>query len=802
MTKKDISLKVREADPNLVGKKIVTIDIDTKKNLGLSHEDYVIIKGKRETISQVWPARPLDEGSGIIRMDSFARKNVGVGIGDMVTIRKGEISEAKSVILAPLQVIKMNGTSYNRLLKKQYLDRAVTAGEELIFSVFGSPIVLIVQKTIPKGFVKITEGTEIEVLETPTSPENIKVSKVSYEDIGGLGKQLFKIREMIELPLRHPELFRRVGAEPPKGILMYGPPGTGKTMLAKAVSNEANAHFILINGPSIMTKYVGGAEERLRNIFKEAQENAPAIIFIDEIDAIAPVREEVSSDVEKRVVAQLLGLMDGLEARGEVIVIAATNRPNSVDPALRRPGRFDRELEIGVPDLQGRQEILQILTRNMPFEPPLKRSYINDKILDFENKVIDLEKKNETEKDDATKKQTTYQIETLEKQINSLKTILNKMTEISVDEYPEMLEKYGDNHIINLKQTFTEGMVHEISSLTHGFVGADLAALTKEAAIQAIRRILPAINIEDETIEQEILDTLKITLDDFVNALKEVQPSALREVFVEIPNVRWDDIGALDNVKKELKKAVEWPLKHPEEFRKIGIEPIKGVLLYGPPGTGKTMIAKAIANECEANFISVKGPELFSKWLGESERTIKKIFLKARQTSPCIVFFDEIDAIATRRGGVEDGGTSARVVNQLLTELDGLTSSKGVVFVAATNRLNAIDTALMRPGRIDKLIYLPLPDESDRLDILTRITRNMKLDKTIDMKKWSEKTDGFSGAELAALVRDAGLAALEKSSMQAELIKDDDIIDAYDKLRKEQQEIKKEEDKSEYNYIR
>lgn len=802
MTKKEISLKVREADPNLVGKKIVAIDIDTKKNLGLSHEDYVIIKGKREAIAQVWPARPLDEGSGIIRMDSFARKNVGVSIGDMVTVSKAEVNEAKSIILAPLQVLKMNGTGYNRLLKKQYLERAVTAGEELIFSIFGSPIVLIVQKTIPKGFVKITENTEIEVLETPTSPENLKVSKVAYEDIGGLGKQLGKIRELIELPLRHPELFQKLGVEPPKGILMYGPPGTGKTMLAKAVSNEANAHFILINGPSIMTKYVGGAEERLRAIFKEAQENAPAIIFVDEIDAIAPVREEVSSDVEKRVVAQLLGLMDGMEARGDIIVIAATNRPNSVDPALRRPGRFDRELEIGVPDRQGRFEILQICSRIMPLEPALKLGYISDKILDLKSKTLDIEKKQDIENCNINPKLNKQQIETIEKQMNSLNIILSRLNEVTPEQYEEIIEQYADDHIINLRQIFKEGMIKEIAGLTHGFVGADLAALTKEAAIQAIRRILPMINIEDQCINPEILESLRITIDDFINALKEVQPSALREVFVEIPNVRWDDIGALEHVKKELKKAVEWPLKYPEEFKRLGVEPIKGVLLYGPPGTGKTMLAKAIANECESNFISVKGPELFSKWLGESERTIKKIFLKARQTSPCIVFFDEIDAIATKRGSSEDGGTSARVVNQLLTELDGLTTSKGVIFVAATNRLSAIDNALIRPGRIDKLIYLPLPTKIERLDILQKITRNMRFSDKIDFEAWAEKTDGFSGAELSALVRDAGLFALENAKcMQVDEISEEDLLEAYNKFLKEQ-ELKKEDEKPEINYIR
>jgi len=714
--KKEIALKVMEADPNVVGKKIVAIDIDTKKNLGLSHGDCIVVKGKRETVAQVWPARPMDEGSGIIRMDSFTRKNAGVNIGDMITVRVAELEEGKKVTFAPTQSLKFNGSGYTRLLKKQYLGKPMMPGEEIMFSIFGSPIVLIVQKTNPKGMILIDEACEIEVLETPTSPETGILTKASYEDIGGLGRQVEKVRELIERPLKHPELFRTLCVEPPKGILLHGPPGTGKTLLAKAVSCEANAHFVVINGPEIMSKYVGGAEERLRAKFKEAQENAPAIIFIDEIDAIAPVREEVSGDVEKRVVAQLLGLMDGLEARGELIVIGATNRPNSVDPALRRPGRFDREIEIGVPDKNGRIEILQILTRNVP----------------------------------------------MEKDVN-----------------------------VNL-----------LAEITHGFVGADLSALVKEAGMQAIKRYLPGIDEAKETVEPAVLENLKLEELDFINALKEVRPSALREVFIEVPNVKWDDVGALDDIKNELKKAVEWPLKYAKELENLGIKPLKGVLLHGPPGTGKTMLAKAIARESESNFISVKGPELFSQWLGESERAIRKVFQKARQTSPCIIFFDELDAIATNRGQVEDSGASMRVVNQLLTELDGLTTSSGVVFIAATNRLNAIDHALLRPGRIDKILYTPLPNKTGRYDILCKVTSKMKLCADVNIENWSEITEGFSGASLSALVQEAGLIALERSGMKAKEITNDDFSKAYEKIAEKTEQTKEQEPEKEYNYIR
>ncbi len=712
------TLKVMESDPNLVGKKIVAIDNDTRASLGLKANDYVIIKGKKETLGKIWASRPNDEGNEIIRMDSFTRKNAGVTIGDTVTIKKAKLEIAKKVTFAPLQEVNFPQGSYARLLKKNFLDKPIIVGEEIMFAIFGSPIILVVQSTQPKGAVLITDNTEVELLTTPTDPNDVSVPRISYEDIGGIKKQLGKIREMIELPLKHPELFNKVGVEPPKGVLLYGPPGTGKTLIAKAVASETNAHFCLINGPSIMSRYVGGSEDKLRAIFKEAQENSPAIIFIDEIDAIAPIREEVSGEVEKRVVAQLLSIMDGLEARGQVIVIAATNRPNSIDPALRRPGRFDREIEIGAPDKEGRKEILDILTRDVPLS--------KDFDLDF------------------------------------------------------------------------------VLSMTHGFVGADLAALVKEAAMQSIRRSINTeiINLNCEEIPLEELEKIEIKKDDFDKALLEVRPSALREVFVEVPDIRWDDIGGLDTVKKEVKKMVEWPLKYYDSFDKAGIPPIKGILLYGPPGTGKTMLAKAIANECEANFISIKGPEIFSKWLGESEKAIRNIFMKARQTSPCIVFFDEIDAVAPKRL-LDTNQTTYRVVNQLLTEIDGLTGSKGVVFLAATNKLHNLDNALLRPGRIDLLLNIGLPEETERLDILKRLSKKMLIEKEDDLKYVAKESKDFSGADLNGVLREAALISLEASEMKPIPITINDFKKAIARIKISKEKSDDDEDKEDgNNYIR
>ncbi len=676
-----MTLKVMEADPNNVGKKLVALDVDTRNVLGLGPNDCVYIKAKKETLAKIWPARPSDEGTQIIRMDSFTRKNAGISLGDAVTVKKANVAVAKKVTFAPTQEINASIDQYTRNVKKNFLMKPVMSGEEVMFSVFGSPVFLIVQSTQPKGPVLINDETEVLLLNEVVDPNTTNVCQVSYDDIGGIKKQLGKIREMIELPLRHPEFFEHLGVEPPKGVLLYGPPGTGKTLIAKAVATESGAHIITLKGPEIMSRYVGGAEEKLRAMFKEADENAPAIIFIDEIDAIAPIREEVSGDVEKRVVAQLLSLMDGMEARGQVIVIAATNRPNSIDTALRRPGRFDREIEIGVPDRDGRKEIIEILSRSIPLDD------------DFN---IDL-----------------------------------------------------------------------LVSKTHGFVGADLSALVKEAAMQALRRNLVDYELSSAEVPQEDLDQIKINMTDFDNALLEVRPSGLRELFVEVPDVHWEHIGGLDSTKHELKKMVEWPLKYYDVFDKAGVPPTKGILLYGPPGTGKTMLAKAIANECESNFISIKGPEIFSKWLGDSERMIRNIFLKARQTAPCIVFFDEIDAVAPKRV-FDTNQTTYRVVNQLLTEIDGLTSAKGVVFLAATNKLHNLDTALLRPGRIDLCLNIGLPEEKERLDILTKLSNKMQLENKDLLLKVAKETDGFSGADLNGILREAALLTLEKNNMNPE----------------------------------
>jgi len=630
-------------------------------------------------------------------MDSYIRFNAGVSLGDTVTVRKCEITEAKEVILAPTQEVKIIAPGYNRILKKNFLGRPLTKGDTIMLSVFGSAFIYRVIDTKPKGIVKVTDMTNFILREKPVKDELEGIPTISYEDIGGLEEQIQKVREMVELPMRHPELFRKLGIIPPKGVLLYGPPGTGKTLLAKAVAHETNAHFITINAPEIMSKFVGEAEERVRQIFKEAEDNAPSIIFIDEIDSIAPKRDEVVGEVERRVVAQLLALMDGLEARGNVIVMAATNRVNALDEALRRPGRFDREIEFGVPDEKGRKQILVIHTRGMP----------------------------------------------LAKDVN--------------------LEK--------------------IAEITHGFVGADLEALAKEAAMRALRRYLPEINLEEETIPVEVLEKLEVKKADFEEALNDVQPSALREIAIQIPNVRWTDIGGLDEAKKELKQTVEWPLSHPESFNEMGVSPPKGVLLYGPPGTGKTLLAKAVATESKANFISVKGPELLSMFVGESEKAIRKIFRKARQVSPAIIFFDEIDSIAIKRGFSFDSGVSSRVLDQLLTELDGITQLKNIVFIAATNRPDLVDQALLRPGRIDKFIKIDPPDEKTRVEIFKVHTRKVPLAKDVDLKELAKKTEGFSGADIEALVRETALFVLDSNKLKPREIKMQDFEKIIQKIR-------------------
>ena len=630
MSQNTTTLKVLEAYTRDVGRGVARIDYDSMDSLSASTGDVVEIKGKRKTVAKCLPLYPSDEGKGIIRVDGLVRNNAGIAIGDAVVVRKIKAVPAEKVVVAPLEAIPP--------IDERYLADALESvplikGDNVMVPYFGGRLTFQVIGVTPgpgADAVLVTQKTVFHIAERGETLRG--VPQVTYEDIGGLKDESQKVREMIELPLRHPEIFEKLGIEAPKGILLYGPPGTGKTLLAKAVANESSAHFISISGPEIMSKFYGESEARLREIFKETKEKAPSIIFIDEIDSIAPKREEVTGEVERRVVSQLLSLMDGLEARGKVIVIAATNRPNAIDPALRRPGRFDREIEIKVPDKRGRLEILQIHARNMPLDSDVNQE--------------------------------------------------------------------------------------KIASVTHGFVGADLEYLCKEAAMKCLRRLLPELNLEDEKINPEVLNKLIVTMNDFDNAIKEVMPSAMREVYLESPDVKWSDIGGLDEVKRELQEAVEWPLRYPDLYTQLDHSMPKGILMHGPSGTGKTMLAKAVATESEANFISVKGPELLSKWVGESERGIREIFRRARQAAPCVVFFDEVDSIAPVRGLGGDSMVTERVVSQLLTEMDGIHSLNGVVTIAATNRSDMIDPALLRPGRFDRIVYVPLPDKTTRKKII------------------------------------------------------------------------------------
>jgi len=671
----ELKLRVAEAPARDVGRSIARLDLESMRKINVTTGDIIEIIGKRVTAATVWPAYPQDEGKGLIRMDAITRKNAGVGIGDYVTVRRASVKKASRVVLAPTQYIRyMLPEDY---VKNALLGRPISRGDIVQIPTVYEAITLVATSVSPTGIVVIDRKTEIVIRPEPAKEIELAVPEVTYDDIGDLKEELQKVREMIELPLRYPELFRHLGIEPPKGVLLYGPPGTGKTLIAKAVANEAGAHFIAINGPEIMSKFYGESERRLREAFEEAEKNAPSIIFIDELDAVAPKREEVSGEVERRVVAQLLTLMDGLKTRGQVIVIGATNRPDAIDPALRRPGRFDREIEIGIPDREGRKEILQVHTRNMPLAED-----------------VDLD---------------------------------------------------------------------ELADITYGYVGADLAALCKEAAMRALRRVLPELDFEKSEIPPEIFEKLKVTRADFMDAFKSITPTALREVMVQVPNVHWDDIGDLDQVKQQLKEMVEWPLKHPEMFSRMGIEPPKGILLFGPPGCGKTLLAKAVATESEANFIAVRGPEVLSKWVGESEKAIRKVFQKARQAAPCIVFFDEIDSIAPRRGlyGGESGVTE-RLVNQLLTEMDGIEKLKSVVVIAATNRPDILDPALLRPGRFDRVVYVPPPDKKGRLEIFKVHTKNMPLAEDVDLEKLAEITEGYTGADIEAVCREAALNALRE----------------------------------------
>ena len=668
----DLVLRVAESKQRDVGRGKVRIDADAMKAIGVSVGDIIEIEGKRKTAAIVWPAYTEDQGMDIIRMDGLIRKNASVGIGEKVTIRKAEAKVATLVKLAPLSFTITVDSGFVSFVKRRVADMPLVEGDNVLIPVLGQAIPFSVVSTKPAGIVMVTEESSLTILEKPT--EAAKVPRVTYEDIGGLEEPIRKVREMVELPLKHPELFKRLGIDPPKGVLLYGPPGCGKTLLAKVVANETEAYFIAINGPEVMSKFYGESEQKLREFFEEAKQHAPAIIFIDELDAIAPKREEVTGEVEKRVVAQLLALMDGLEARGDVIVIGATNRQNALDPALRRPGRFDREIEIGVPSATERYEIFQVHTRNMPL-----------------TKDVDLK---------------------------------------------------------------------HIASLTHGFVGADIAALCREAAMKSLRRYLPEIDIQQERIPPEIVEKLEIRMEDFESAYKEITPTELREVYVEVPTVRWEDIGGLEEVKQELIEAIEWPLKYPERFKRIGIKPPKGILLFGPPGCGKTLLAKAVASESEANFITVKGPEIFSKWVGESEKAIREVFRRARTAAPAIIFFDEIDSIAPLRwAGQGDSMVTERVISQLLTEMDGLVGLENVVIVGATNRPDIIDPALLRPGRFDRLLYVPEPDNETRMHIFKIHTKGMPL-KDVSLERLTAATRGFAGSDIEAICREAGLMAL------------------------------------------
>ncbi|MFB5623629.1 MAG: CDC48 family AAA ATPase, partial [Nitrosopumilus sp.] len=666
-----LSLKVLEAYTRDVGRGVARIDYDSMDTLNASTGDVIEIKGKRRTVAKCLPLYPSDEGKGIIRIDGLGRNNSGIAIGDTISVRKIKAVAAEKVVVAPLEAIPP--------IDERYLADALESvplikGDNVMVPYFGGRLTFQVIGVNPAAdAVLVTQKTVFHIAEKGETLRG--VPQVTYEDIGGISNEIKKVREMIELPLRHPEIFEKLGIEAPKGVLLYGPPGTGKTLLAKAVANESNAHFISISGPEIMSKFYGESEARLREIFKEAREKAPSIIFVDEIDSIAPKREEVTGEVERRVVSQMLSVMDGLESRGKVIVISATNRPNAIDPALRRPGRFDREIEIKVPDKKGRKDILAIHSRNMPLSDD-----------------VDMEK---------------------------------------------------------------------ISSVSHGYVGADLEYLCKEAAMKCLRRLLPVLNLEEEKLPPETLDKLIVNHEDFQKALIEVTPSGMREVFIENPDVKWEDVGGLEDVKRELQEAVEWPMKYPGLYDKLGHRMPRGILLHGPSGTGKTLLAKAVATQSEANFVSVRGPELLSKWVGESERGIREIFKRARQSAPCVVFFDEIDSIAPIRGAGGETAVTERVVSQLLTELDGMENMHGVIVLAATNRADMIDPALLRPGRFDKIIQIPLPDKESRKSILKINAEKIptvsdeKDPQHIDFEKLSELTDGLSGADTASIANTA-----------------------------------------------
>ncbi|WP_248896236.1 CDC48 family AAA ATPase [Haloplanus halobius] len=682
----EVQLEVAKAYPNDSGRGIARLDPDTLLHLKLSPGDIIEIEGAETTAAKVWRADRQDWNTDTVRIDGFTRQNADVGIGERVTIRKAEATKAEKLVLAPPEEASVQfGSDAAGMVKRQILKRPVV--ERDIVPVMsstnhpfmrspGQAIPLIAVETEPDGVCLVTEDTEVELREEPISGFEKTGGGITYEDIGGLQSEIQRVREMVELPMKHPQIFKKLGIEPPQGVLLHGPPGTGKTLLAKAVANETSASFFSIAGPEIISKYYGESEQQLREIFEDAKDESPSIIFIDELDSIAPKREDVTGEVERRVVAQLLTMMDGLETRGQVIVIAATNRVDSVDPALRRPGRFDREIEIGVPDEGGRKEILQIHTRGMPLSDDVSLDHLADE--------------------------------------------------------------------------------------THGFVGADIESLTKEAAMKALRRYLPEIDLDEEDIPPSLIDRMIVKRDDFGGALNEVEPSAMREVLVELPKITWDDVGGLDDPKQKVKEAVEWPLSSPEKFDRMGVDPPKGVLLYGPPGTGKTLMAKAVANETNANFISVRGPQLLSKWVGESEKAIRQTFRKARQVSPTVIFFDELDSLAPSRGNEVGNNVSERVVNQLLTELDGLEDMEDVMVIAATNRPDMIDPALLRSGRFDRLVFIGEPEQEGREQILKIHTRDSPLAPDVSLREIAEITGGYVGSDLESIAREAAMVALRE----------------------------------------
>ena len=702
-----IILKINEIPQQHVGKGRAIIDPKIIEDQSWNIGQILELTYNKKTYVKLWPALPQEYGTGIIKIDGVTRQNIGAGIDDKISIKSVEAVNAEQITLSPTEKITTDGLQEYMIYN--YLNHVFTNGDSISLNTqVGNKIQFIITNTKPSKPVIVTENT-IFKLGSLTKAIDSSVPRITYDELGGLKNEVQKIREMVELPMRHPEIFDKIGVEAPKGVLLYGPPGTGKTLLAKAVAGETNAHFISLSGPEIMGKHYGESEERIREIFTQAEENSPSIIFIDEIDSIAPKRDEVSGELEKRIVSQLLTLMDGMKSRGKVVVIAATNRPDSIDPALRRPGRFDREVEIGIPDDEGRFDILSIHTRGMP---------INEKV--------------------------------------------------------------------NLKQ---------ISKTTHGFVGADLEVLSKEAAMRSLRRILPEIDLDEDKISSEILQKIEITNNDFREALKEVKPSALREVQVQVPDVSWDDVGGLDELKDELREAVEWPIKHKEAYDYVNVETPKGVLLHGPPGTGKTLIAKALAKMTESNFISIKGPELLSKWVGESEKGVREIFRKARQVAPCIIFLDEVDSLVPRRGsGNSDSHVTENIVSQILTEIDGLEELHNVLIIGATNRLDIVDEALLRPGRFDRIIEVGNPDSKGRKHIFEIHTKKKPLESNVDIKKLVEITDGFSGAEIASITNRAALVALKRYvSGKSQNIKEikitqQDLIDAADKIRPQKKE--------------